>query len=124
VITCLEKWDYINDYKFMESWVYFRQHISPRGKRFVRQELSYKGIASYLLDEHFDELYSPEGEQDCLTRLVQDWYSRMTRCGKDVDDREKDRFINRMYRKGFRFQLIQETLSLVRTKQLDNSGKK
>lgn len=124
IIAYLIRLDYLNDFRFMESWCHFRQHVSPRGRWWVKKELAEKGISPEDIARNFDQMYPQEIEKDCLTRLVEQWLGRREVTGNGQRKEDWRRFYNTLCRKGFNRSFIHEVLNLLQAKYLDIYGKK
>lgn len=107
VVNYLIDINYLNDINFTESWIYFRQYVSPRGSSFVKQELLHKGISAYYIEEHFDQMFSREKEKECVRKLVSKWIKKRREVGF-INDKDKNNLFNKLYRKGYDYHLVLE----------------
>lgn len=115
-VCYLKNLDYINDQRFIESWVYFRQHVSPRGRWFVKHELNCKGISEEYLDGYFEDLYSSDKEKEILTVLTAKWKDRLAFSSLPGRGNEPERFQKKLLRRGFNPILIEDVFRLLQVK--------
>ncbi|MGC9523697.1 MAG: RecX family transcriptional regulator [Anaerolineae bacterium] len=104
VIDRLQRVDLIDDVAFARYWCENRARFRPRGKRMLRYELSQKGVPSAAIEEaleDYDEVAAvqnvAEGQARRLKHLPPDQFQR--------------RLFERLARRGFSYDLIQETLA-------------
>jgi regulatory protein len=114
VVNYLIDMNYLNDINFMESWIYFRQYVSPRGSSFVKQELLHKGISASYIEEHFDQMFSQKKEKEYVRKLVSEWIKKKQEIGF-INDKDKNNLINKLYRKGFDYHLVLEIYNFLET---------
>ncbi|MEL7564288.1 MAG: regulatory protein RecX [Dehalobacterium sp.] len=119
VIARLSELEYLDDIKFMESWCYYRQHISPKSRWYVKRELLIKGISFDDLEEHFDDFYSEEEELNCLKRIIEKKMSKGNLTGTNSDKKDDQKFVSALLRKGFKLSLILDLLNRLGGKYLD-----
>jgi len=124
VISRLIELDYLNDIKFMESWCYYRKHISPKSRWFVKRELLIKGISPDDLEEHFDHFYSEEEELSCLKRIIEKKMSKGNLMEINSDKKDYQRIVSALLRKGFKHNLILDMFNQLGAKHLDIYGEK
>lgn len=115
-VCYLKKLDYINDQRFIESWVYFRQHVSPRGRWFVKRELNFKGISEEYLDRYFEDLYSTDKEKEIVMTLTVRWKDRLAFRSLPGKGNEPERFKKKLLRRGFNPNLIEDVFYLLQVK--------
>jgi len=120
VISHLIHLGYLDDLKFMESWCYYRQHISPKGRWYVRRELALKGISSCLLESHFNHFYSEEDELHCLKRLLEKKLGKKKAAESHHNEKDTEKIIAALVRKGFRHSAVLDMFSQLGAKHLDN----
>lgn len=110
---------YLDDIKFMESWCYYRQHISPKGRWYVKRELLAKGISHDDLEEYFNQFYSEEAELVCLKGLIEKKIKKENLWDDKYDKKDYEKFIIALLRKGFKHNIILDALDQLGAKHLD-----
>lgn len=111
VISYLIELQYLDDVKFMESWIYYRLNISPRGRWIVKNELIQKGVSHQDVENHFNQFYSEENEKHCLMILIKKFLDKQHILDNPNSDEQWERFYKKMYRKGFSKSLVVEVLN-------------
>ena len=94
----------VDDEAFARYWVENREQFRPRGKRALRQELREKGIAP----EHVETALAEYDETAAARQVAEEQARRLTHLPPDVFKR---RLSQRMARRGFPYNLIQEILA-------------
>ena len=103
-VSSLLRWGYIDDDNYKSYVIGKRKRNNPKGRNFVYRELQEAGLdCGYELEE----LYSDEEEQELIGKLLEQW----CRNGKDFFE-NKDRFFQRLYRRGFASRNISEQMRL------------
>lgn len=106
IIQHLEELDFINDKKFIETYVENRNILKPKGQRVLVQELIKLGIEKELIDEYFSKTEIDE-EKMAFQILSQRW-------GRYKNLDKQKRFIKAasfLMRRGFGFDLIKQTIN-------------
>lgn len=103
-ISSLLSWGYIDDENYKNYLIGKRKRNNPKGRSFVMHELREAGI-DFGYD--LEELYSDEEEQELIGKLLEQW----CRGGKNFLE-NKDRFFQRLYRRGFSSRNISEQMRL------------
>lgn len=89
----LLRWGYLNDENYKTYLIGKRKHNNPKGRNFVRRELAEAGIDCGF---ELEDLYTDEEERELIDKLLKQW------CRSGIDFFEnKDRFFQRLYRRGF-----------------------
>ncbi len=104
VVNALSEVNLIDDSAFTQYWLENRAQFRPKGKRVLSRELRQKGVSSQLIDETL-EAYD---EEEAARRVLTEQARRLTNLPPDVFRR---RLIERMARRGFSYDLIQELLA-------------
>lgn len=106
----------VDDAAFARYWRDNRARFRPRGRQVLRYELGQKGIDSETIDEALDEY-----DEAAAIRLATE--DQVRRLGNLPPDEARRRLIGRLARRGFSYELIQETLATQGFPQLmdDNS---
>lgn len=104
VVNALSDINLINDSAFAQYWLENRAQFRPKGKRVLSRELRQKGVSSQLIDETL-EAYD---EKEAARRVYTEQARRLMNLSPDVFRR---RLIERMARRGFSYDLIQELLA-------------
>ncbi|MGI6684789.1 MAG: regulatory protein RecX [Bacillota bacterium] len=120
VVSRLINLGYLDDIKFMESWCYYRQHISPKSRWYVLRELSLKGISPDDLEAHFNRFYTEEEEWGCLKRLMEKKLAKLNMTENSLNEKDFRKIVSAFLRKGFQHQQIMDMISQLRPKYLDN----
>ena len=114
VIERLERVGLVDDLEFARYWLDNRARFRPRGKRMLRYELGQKGISSRIIEEVL-ETYDE-------TAAVEKAAQRQARRLKHLPpDKFRRRLFERLARRGFSYDLIQETLTTQNFPQLNKS---
>ncbi|MGM9567477.1 MAG: regulatory protein RecX [Clostridia bacterium] len=103
-VESLKRWGYIDDERHKEYLVDKRKRNNPKGRNFVRRELQEAGIDC---EYELEDLYTDEEEQKIIGKLLSQWCER----GKDFKE-NKNRYFQRLYRRGFSVGNISEQLRL------------
>ncbi|MGI6678890.1 MAG: regulatory protein RecX [Dehalobacterium sp.] len=119
VISQLIQLKYLDDVNYIESWCYYRQHISPKGRWLVRKELVMKGVSAFDLDEHFDAFYSEEDEKKCLQILIEKKSIKRRLEQSKNYEKEYQKVVAQMVRKGFNLHQVLENLDRFQSINLD-----
>lgn len=119
VISRLIDLAYLDDIKFMESWCYYRQHISPKSRWYVKRELLAKGISPNDLEEHLNDFYSEEEELNCLKRLMEKKLAKGNIMEINSDKKYYQKIVAALLRKGFKQNLILDMFNQLGAKYLD-----
>jgi len=105
IIARLERAGYLGDAEFTCWWIKQRtQSSSPRGLLAIRSELFQKGIDRELVDRVWQELEVDEYE------LCQKAAQKKSRHYKLLDPMNRKKLFNYLSRRGFDYQVIQDTL--------------
>ncbi|TFG72301.1 MAG: RecX family transcriptional regulator, partial [Anaerolineales bacterium] len=104
VVIALSEVNLIDDSAFTQYWLENRAQFRPKGKSVLSRELRQKGVSSQLIDETL-EAYN---EEEAARRVLTEQARRLTNLPPDVFRR---RLIERMARRGFSYDLIQELLA-------------
>lgn len=103
-IESLLRWGYLNDESYKTYLIEKRKRNNPKGRSFVRRELQEADIECGF---ELEELYTDEEEQELIEKLLGQW------CKNGTDFAEnKDRFFQRLYRRGFSGHNISEKMRL------------
>lgn len=92
-VASLVDWGYLNDESYKNYVIAKRKRNNPKGRNFVLRELREAGISC---EEEIDSLYTDEEEGEIIAKLLSQW----CRGGKSFAE-NKDRFYQRLYRRGF-----------------------
>lgn len=102
-VESLLRWGYINDESYKNYVIEKRKHNNPKGRSFVRRELKEAGIDC---DIELEDLFTDEEERELIVKLLSQWL----RHGADFSE-NKNRFFQRLYRRGFSAHNISEAFS-------------
>ena len=104
VIARLKRVGLVDDEAFARYWRDNRASFRPRGSRMLRYELGQKGVASDAIEvalEDYDEVAA-------ITRVAQEQARRLSNLPPHEFRR---RLVGRLARRGFSYDLIQDTLA-------------
>ncbi|MDF1513514.1 MAG: RecX family transcriptional regulator [Anaerolineae bacterium] len=104
VVNALCEVKLIDDYAFAQYWLENRARFRPKGKRMLSRELRQKGVSSQQIEQVL-ETYE---EEKAARRVFEDQARRLQNQPPDVFRR---RMLERMSRRGFSYELIQELLA-------------
>ncbi len=113
VLARLEHVGLVDDEAFARYWRDNRAQFRPRGKRMLKVELEQKGLPSDIIDGALDEY----DEASAIWEAVQAQWRRLRHLPPDESRR---RLIQRLARRGFSYELIQETLASQEFVHLDD----
>lgn len=103
-VASLIDWGYLNDESYKNYVVAKGKRNNPKGRDFVLRQLREAGI---FCDDEIDTLYTDEEEQEIIAKLIKQW------CRPGVSfDENRDRYYQRLYRRGFSSRNILTQLSL------------
>jgi regulatory protein len=105
VVARLARVGLVDDESFARFWCDNRARFRPRGRRMLSYELGQKGIASEVIEialEDYDEVAA-------VRKAAQEQARRLGNLPPDVARR---RLFERLARRGFSYDLIQETLTI------------
>ncbi|MCU0521892.1 MAG: RecX family transcriptional regulator [Anaerolineae bacterium] len=94
----------IDDGAFARYWRDSRARFRPRGRQVLRYEMGQKGIASEAIDEALDDY-----DEAAAVRLAAE--EQVRRLGSLPPEEARRRLVGRLARRGFSYELIQETLA-------------
>ncbi|NTV30562.1 hypothetical protein HGA91_01090 [candidate division WWE3 bacterium] len=105
IIEKLELLGFVNDIEFSRWWIDQRLNASkPKGKIVIGKELSQRGISSLLFNTTWETLAPPES--DALQELV----VKLSKKYNVADRKERQKLIQTLLRRGFRWEAIQTVL--------------
>lgn len=108
VIQDLKRIDCLNDLTFAKEFIESRLIHNPKGKIFLRYELSRKGIENKIIDEVIGEKLSTEKEENMARVLAEKVWNRK----KHIETiKRKTQTYNYLARRGFPVSLIKRILS-------------
>ncbi len=113
VITRLEDAGLIDDAAFARYWRDNRARFRPRGKRMLQYELRQKGLSSNAIEDALNEY----DEEAAVRAAAQQQLRRLQHLPPDECRR---RLFQRLARRGFPYELIQETLASQEFPQLND----
>lgn len=108
VLKELERYKYIDDEKFAESYINDRMNFRPCGKLMVKKELEEKGIAENIINDKISELISEEKELKSARILVR---KKLKTIGRNVDKRKiYQKIASYLQSKGYSFDTISQAI--------------
>lgn len=100
VIEFLEKYNYLNDEEYTQKYVKHREKSSPRSAYALKYELKQKGISDKILEK------SSIDEQIEEVDGAVYWLNKKTRGDIPTDFKAKNKLIQFLQRKGYRYDVI------------------
>jgi regulatory protein len=113
VMARLEHVGLIDDAAFASYWRDNRARFRPRGKRMLEFEMAQKGLSSSLIEEALDEY-----DEEAAVRAAA--YEQLRRLQHLPPDECRRRLFQRLARRGFSYELIQEALASQEFPQLND----
>lgn len=106
IITHLEELNFINDKKFIETYIENRNILKPKGKRVLEEELIRLGIDKDLIEEYFSNTEIDE-EKMAHQILSQRWPRY-----KNIDKQKRfAKAASFLIRRGFQFDMIKKAIT-------------
>lgn len=103
-VSSLLDWGYLNDESYKEYVIAKGKRNNPKGRNFLLRALEEAGISC---GEEIETLYTDGEEQELIAKLLKQW----CRPGLSFEE-NRDRFYQRLYRRGFSSKNIKEQISL------------
>ncbi len=97
---------YLNDRTYSENLIRKRKANNVKGKLWLTRALKEEGIP---LPEDFEDLYTDEKEREIILNLLMKWSE-----GKELSDKERQKFYGRLLRRGFKSENIFHSFDLCR----------
>jgi regulatory protein len=110
----------LDDRAFAEYWIRNREQFRPRGQRALRYELRQKGIPSDVVDELLDQV---DETKNAYLVAVQ-WVERWKRARSQPPDLAilRRKLSSYLQRRGFGYEVIQETWAHIHDEHLAEEG--
>ena len=108
VLEDLNRYKYIDDKAFAESYINDRMNFRPCGRFLIKKELKEKGIAENIIERKITELISEEREIYSAQKLAQ----RKLKTIRDKTDKNKEIQKVKLYlqTKGYSFDIISQAI--------------
>ena len=107
VIQDLKRINYLNDLEFAKEFVESRLIHNPKGRAFLRYELSQKGVETKTIDEVIEWEISAEKEENIARRLAEKVWKKK----KNIENiKRKAQTYNYLARRGFPVSLVTKIL--------------
>ena len=107
VIRNLRRINYLNDLEFAKEFVESRLIHNPKGRAFLRYELSQKGVENKIIDEVIEGKMSTEKEENIARRLAEKVWNKKN----NIETiKRKAQTYNYLARRGFPSSLIKRIL--------------
>jgi regulatory protein len=113
VMTRLEHVGLLDDEAFARYWRDNRARFRPRGKRMLEYELRQKGLSSNAIEDALEEY----DEEAAVRAAAQEQLRRLQHL---PPDERRRRLFQRLARRGFSYELIQEALASQQFPQLND----
>lgn len=100
VIEFLKKYNYLNDLEYTKKYIKHRENSSPRSAYAIKYELKQRGITDKIIEnsEIDDKVEEVEGALF--------WLNKKTKGKLPTDFKEKNKVIQFLQRKGYRYDII------------------
>jgi regulatory protein len=106
VIELMEKYGYIDDLKFAQSFIRDKRNLRGCGEIRIRHELKEKGVRGDIIESAFAEL--PTDETAAALKLLEKKY----KFGNFTDQNEKKKAYGFLLRKGYSYEIIHAAMQL------------
>ena len=105
----LNKFRYLNDEAFAESYINDRMNFRPCGRFLVKRELKQRGVADDIIERKTEELFPPEKELELAKKLAE----KKMRIVGESEDKEKVRrkIKNFLEQRGFSCSTISQVMN-------------
>lgn len=111
VIEFLKKYNYLNDEEYAKKYVKYREKSSPRSIFALKYELKQRGISDKILDNsNMDDVVEE-------TDGAYFWLMKKTKGNLPTEFKEKNKVIQFLQRKGYRYNVINEAFERVKMEQ-------
>jgi len=107
VLAFLEKYKYVDDYKYCCSYIKERDRLQPRAKYALQVELRQKGIKESIIAKALEE--SDLDEVVGAVRLLE----KKAHFQNEFDQKEKQKLVGFLQRKGYSYDIIKEAFSIL-----------
>lgn len=108
VLKELERYKYIDDEKFAESYINDRINFRPCGKLMIERELKERGVAENIINDKISKLISEEKELESAGFLVR---KKLKIIGKNADKRKVyQKIASHLQSKGYSFDIISQAI--------------
>ncbi len=104
-LSRLEELDFINDEKFVDSYVHSRTILKPKGAFVLRQELMRLGVDKNVIDNYFAD--NPVDEEKNAFQTLKNRWSRYRYLDKKT---RFEKAIQFLLRRGFAFGVAKKTI--------------
>ncbi|MBR5510129.1 MAG: regulatory protein RecX [Lachnospiraceae bacterium] len=95
-IVYVKSFGYLDDERYVRNYIEYRSH--QKSRRQLEQELQFrKGVSSELIQKVYEEL-EPTDEKELIRRYLE----KKHYCSEVCDEKQKQRLIASLARKGFR----------------------
>lgn len=108
----LREQGYINDLRFVESYVLSFQNTKQKGKSLLKNELFQKGVSEQIIDAYFEN--NPLNEQELIFTLLQKRWSRYKHLDRIKRFKKAHDFLRR---KGFLYDMVKKTIEEMEEKR-------
>ena len=104
-IEYVRSFGYLDDARYAENFVMSRKE--SKSKQEIKALLSQKGVSDDLIIRAFEQCYGEESEQDAIRRILQKKHFDQ----KTADEREYQKILGYLARKGFRYETIRHVMN-------------
>ncbi len=112
VVRDLIEMGYINDQKFVESYVLSHQNVKQKGQFLLRNELLKKGVNEDIVDAYFEK--NPVNEYQLATQALEKRWNRYVLLDRPKRFQKAHDFLRR---KGFPYSVVKKTIEEMEEKR-------
>lgn len=110
IIEKLKEQDFINDEKFIGSFVRTRTALKPKGQRMLVRELKQKGISDELIEKYFSQ--NEVDEEKLALQILEKRWPRF----KNLESRKRFEKTSRfLISRGFSYDVVKKTFEKLET---------
>jgi regulatory protein len=107
-LSYVSQYGYINDARFAAS--YIKSRMNTKSKLVIKTELLQKGVGKEILNEILLEEYGKDEQEDAELVAIKKAIAKKTKSPENLNLDEKQKLMASLYRKGFDFSKIKQTL--------------
>lgn len=111
VLCFLEKYNYVNDKSYSESYIRESVRLRPRSAFLLKMELAQRGVDANIIDQALleNELDEKQGALRLLKKKVKDF--------SHMDEKERRKAFAFLQRKGYSYEVIKEAFQICEREQ-------
>ncbi len=108
VIEYVKHYGYLNDERFATAFVKSRKN--KKSKLMIKNELQQKGISKDIIQTVLEAEYEAEDSEDGEMVAIRKAIAKKTKAPENLTDKEKQKLIASLYRKGFDLSKVKQSL--------------